>query len=78
MFWFLAGLLVIAGVHWYFVFNEPARRKHLEPRWHFFKRSKNGRALDDDLLLAGSLIIAVSCSTLIVAVVIVKLVILSK
>lgn len=71
---FLVGLLVIGGLSWYLVFNEPARRKLAEPGWYFYKRSKEGREVDDAFNLATSLIIAVTCSTLFVVVLIVAVI----
>ena len=75
---FLLLLSVIGGLGWYLVFNEPARRKLAEPGWSFYKRSKEGKQVDDAVNLATSLIIAVTCSTVLVAVLLVALVKLFK
>jgi hypothetical protein len=71
---FLLLLCLIGGLGWYLVFNEQARRKLAEPGWSFYRRSKDGRQVDDALNLATSLIIAVTCSTVLVAVLIVALI----
>ena len=68
------ALAVIAGLHWYLVFNERARRKLAEPGWSFWKRSKEGREVDDAFNVATALIIAVICSTLMVVVLILALI----
>lgn len=70
---FLLGLLLVAGFAWYLVFNEQARRKFGEPRW-VFRRSKEGREVDDAINLAASLIIAVFCSTIFVGILIIALI----
>ena len=68
---FVLGLSVIGALSWYLVFNERARRKFAEPGWAFWKRSKEGREVDDAFTLANALIIAVTCSTLLVTVLII-------
>ena len=75
---FVLALAVIGALNWYLVFNEGARRKLAEPGWWFWKRSKQGRDVDDAFSQANALIIAVTCSTLLVAVLILALVIRLK
>ena len=67
----LVGLSVVGAISWYLVFNEQARRKFAEPFWTFWKRSEPGREVDDAFILARALIVAVFCSTLLVAMLIV-------
>jgi hypothetical protein len=71
---FVLALAVIGALNWYLVFNERTRRKLAEPGWFFWKRSKKGRELDDAVNLATALIIAVTCSTVLVGVLIIALV----
>jgi hypothetical protein len=75
---FLLLVSVIGGLNWYLVFNEPTRRKLAEPGWSLWRRSKEGKEVDDAFNLAVSLIIAVACSTILVAVLLVALVGLFK
>ena len=75
---FVLGLILVGAYSWYLVFNERARRRLQIGHWAFWKRSKEGRELDDALGMAQALIVAVVCSTLLVAVVIIALVQLFK
>lgn len=71
---FLGGLFLIGAFNWYLVFSEAARRRFNELSWFSFRRSREGREFDNDLTLATSLIVAVTCSAVLVAVVIISLV----
>ena len=75
---FVVGLILVGAFSWYLVFNEPARRKLQSGHWAFWKRSKEGRELDDALGMAQALVIAVTCSTVLVAVVIIAVIQLFK
>lgn len=75
---FVVGLIIVGACSWYLVFNEPARLRFQRGYWAFWKRSKEGRELDDALTMAQALIVAVTCSTLLVVVVIIALVQLFK
>lgn len=75
---FLLLLGVVAGISWYLVFNERVRQKFAQFGWSFYRRTKEDREVADAFNLATSLIIAVTCSTLLVAVIIVALVKLFK
>lgn len=78
MFFFVVALILVGAYSWYLVFDERARHHINEWSWAFWKRSKEGRALDDALTTAQALVIAVTCSTLLVAVVIIALIQLFK
>jgi hypothetical protein len=78
MFGVLLILFVIGALCWHLVFNEQERRKLAEPGWAFYRRSKEGKELDDAVNLAVSLIAAVTCSTLFVVVLIIAVVRLFK
>ena len=75
---FVVALILVGAFSWYLVFDEEARRRLQIGHWEFWKRSKEGRELDDALGMAQALIVAVICSTLMVAVVIIALVQLFK
>ena len=68
---FIGGLILVAAFSWYLVFSDRARQRYNAANWRFWNRSKEGRALDNDLTLATSLIAAVFCTTLLVAIVII-------
>jgi hypothetical protein len=71
---FVVALILVGAFSWYLVFNEPARLRLQGAHWAFWKRSKEGKELDDALTMAQALIVAVTCSTLLVVVVIIALV----
>jgi hypothetical protein len=48
---FLVALLVIGGLSWYLVFNEPARRKLAEPAGVFIREVKKAEKSTTHLTL---------------------------
>ena len=68
---FIGVLILVGAFYWYLVFSDRARRRYHAANWRFWNRSKEGRALDNDLTLATSLIAAVFCTTILVAMVII-------
>ncbi len=75
---FLLILLLIGAYSWYLLFNEQARQRLAQPGWSFYRRSREGKEGDDALNLAYSLIIAVTCSTLLLGLSIIALIRLFK
>jgi len=74
LFGFAVGLLVIASVSWYFVFNEAAREKFYPRHRFFFRETEESKKFDMDVSLATSLIAAIFCSTILAAIVIIGLI----
>ena len=71
---FLGLLFVIAIINWYFVFNDKVRRKHAALSYALYRMNREHRNMSDALGLALHLIVATTCTTLLVGILIVGVV----